>query len=423
MKYRDEILETNMVKAKQGDAEAQRVVAVRYLHARPGQPDYNKAVYWLRKSVKQNNVLAANELARLYHRGCGVVQDDGKALFYYQKAMTFEPAMERVQMLTMTDRGKKRVVMSLEEVIAAAEQGDAEALCELGWRHYIDWGVKRSDEEAIECFEKATKLGHAEAKYFLYWLYKSGDSRKGYKKLAAKYCMEAAEQGHLAALYHLGEVYRLGIDGARDHYKALEYYRKADENGHPLARTMIDKLEAHLEETKNNPSENVLKIMEEAEAGDAWSQRTLGLKYMVGKDLPADPKLTLYWLEKAAAQGERVGQHFLAVCYELGLGVEQNADKAIELYQLAGKQGYSEAYYRLGNMYKDGFGVEKDEKEAAKWYELAVELRHEKAMCQLGHLYADGCGVEKNRSKAYDLYWRAVEEGYGFAKVYLDLLE
>lgn len=410
--------------ARKGDVEAQRFLGKQYYEPRFGNIDYNKAVYWLRKAAKQNDLFADYDLAQLYHWGYGVPQDDGKAMLHYRKIMERnDMALERVEMLTATARGKKRSTMPLQAVLEAAERGDAEALCELGWRHYIRWGAEWSDEKATECFEKAANLGHVEAKYFLYWMYKKGDSRKGYREKAAAMCMEAAEQGHLAAQYHLGRVYGFGIGVGKDYRKALECYRKAEEMGHPLAENRRKRLEEILSKLENSKSEEVAKIIKEAEEGVAEAQRNLGLRYMDGDGVVADPKLAVYWLEKAAGQEEKWGRLYLGECYEKGYGVERSIIKALELYELAGKQGAGEACYRLGNIYKDGRYVEQDYKKAVKWYDLAVRRSHEKAMCELGHMYADGRGVERNRTMAYNLYWQAVDEGYNFARVYLDLLE
>jgi len=139
----DYLFMSKLEKARKGDADAQRFVGKWYFDPKFGFMDYNKAVYWLRKAAKQNELFADYDLAQLYHRGYGVPQDDGKALLHYRKLMDRnDMALERVEMLTMTDRGKKRVVMSLEEVLAGAERGDAEGRCEFGWRHFMHWGVE-----------------------------------------------------------------------------------------------------------------------------------------------------------------------------------------------------------------------------------------------------------------------------------------
>ena len=43
---------------------------------------------------------------------------------------------------------------------------------------------------------------------------------------------------------------------------------------------------------------------EQAEKGRPWSQFALGMRYLNGDGVPADPKVGRQWLEKSAAQGE-----------------------------------------------------------------------------------------------------------------------
>jgi len=43
---------------------------------------------------------------------------------------------------------------------------------------------------------------------------------------------------------------------------------------------------------------------EQAEKGRPWSQYALGMRYLNGDGVPADPKVGRQWLEKSAAQGE-----------------------------------------------------------------------------------------------------------------------
>ncbi len=418
------LFQSKLEEAEKGNPQAQQFIGRRYYEPKFGMVDYDKAVFWLRKAAEQNDLFADYDLALLYHWGYGVPQDDGKALEHYEKVKEKNvSADEMSEMVAMTERGKKRTIMPLEEVLKKAEQGDAEALCELGWRHYMRWEVEWSSEKALKCFEKAAQQGHAEARYFLYWMHTKGNSEDRCPEKAAVYCMEAAEQGHIAAQYHMGRVLERGIGVGKDYGKALEYYRNAEEKGHPYAKKRREWLEGLLAYMEKNKSEKLMKIIADAEAGNAEGQRSLGIRYMEGAGVPADPKLTVYWLEKAVEQGERVGQWVLGECYEKGYGVEKNIQKAVELYEMSGKQGIAEAYYCLGNLYKDGNGVEQSYVTAAMYYEQAVKMGHEKAMCELGHLYADGKGVPKSRSKAYNLYWRAVDEGYSFARVYLDLLE
>jgi len=49
--------------------------------------DYQKAVYWFKKSAEQDYPLAEINLALIYQYGLGVPQDSQEALYWYNKAM------------------------------------------------------------------------------------------------------------------------------------------------------------------------------------------------------------------------------------------------------------------------------------------------------------------------------------------------
>ena len=58
--------------------------------------------------------------------------------------------------------------------------------------------------------------------------------------------------------------------------------------------------------------------------GDAIAQYIMGMNYLNGAGVDADPKIAVFWLELSAAQNYRPAQLQLADCFELGVGTEQN---------------------------------------------------------------------------------------------------
>ena len=62
--------------------------------------------------------------------------------------------------------------------------------------------------------------------------------------------------------------------------------------------------------------------------GDAEAQYLMGIKYLNGEGVPADPKMAVHWLRLSAAQGYKIAQLQLAECYSLGVGVEVDERRA-----------------------------------------------------------------------------------------------
>jgi len=72
--------------ATQGDARAQRLLALRYLRGRGMERDHECAAKWMHKAAAQGLSLALRDLADFYQNGIGVRKDQAKALALYRAA-------------------------------------------------------------------------------------------------------------------------------------------------------------------------------------------------------------------------------------------------------------------------------------------------------------------------------------------------
>lgn len=194
-----------------------------------------------------------------------------------------------------------------------------------------------------------------------------------------------------------------------------------------------------------------MAILRLAEKGDALAQFKVGeilfrkmqdpRRYALDHKL--DPSEIIYWLEKAANQGNLDAHYTLALGYGsldfYGLPVpEENRimlshsymKKAAEGGHILGMEGYARqlerrndveaakwylryesvqgngsGYYAVGNMYYYGIGFAKDDSEALKWFKKAAEKNH--GLCKLGSMYIIGEAVNRNYVKALDLSLRS----------------
>ncbi len=98
---------------------------------------------------------------------------------------------------------------------------------------------------AAPLYAKAAELGHAQAAFQLYYLYKEGRGVKKDPAQALRWLTRAAELGHPGAQAFLGDVYAGGGLGVqRDRRKALHWYRKAAAQGSRWGREGLKKLGA-----------------------------------------------------------------------------------------------------------------------------------------------------------------------------------
>ena len=69
--------------------------------------------------------------------------------------------------------------------------------------------------------------------------------------------------------------------------------------------------------------------------------------YTDGKGIPQDSEKAVFWLEKAANQGDAQHQYWLGKRYADGKGIPQNSAKAVYWIRKAADSGFSSATYWL----------------------------------------------------------------------------
>lgn len=203
-------------------------------------------------------------------------------------------------------------------------------------------------------------------------------------------------------------------------------------------------------------SDEIKRLREAANAGDAKAMYNLGYAYMEGKGVKLDIKTGLDWLLKSADAGDDVAQLEVGVVYESGNSyVKKDCATALALYQKSAAQGNTGALVRIANVYTYGIGVQKDYavareyfqkiiskndefsvygmyglailayegwgqdvdyETAVYWYRKAAELGEAASQNDLGWCYENGYGVEKDTSEAIMWYRKAAAQGNQLAK-------
>ena len=163
----------------------------------------------------------------------------------------------------------------------AAEQGNLEAMVNLGRAYYRGKGVKQDDAKALEWYTKAAEQGFPCAQSILGTRYRKGQGVEQDYGKALEWYTKASEQGYAVAQRYLGNLYRDGLGVERDYGKALEWYTKA------------------------------------AEQGYAPAQCNIGLMYRKGLGVKQDYEKALEWFFKAAEQKEKRSINAIAWTYHL----------------------------------------------------------------------------------------------------------
>lgn len=284
----------------------------------------------------------------------------------------------------------------------AAETGNAYAQYSLGWCYEKGQGVEKSAQEAEKWYRKAAEQGEKKAEKHLarilgegYYFGCNGKS-KDYEKAAANFHI-AAKAGDAYSQYVLGFCYEKGQGVEKSAQEAVKWYRKSAKQGEKNAIERLKGLGNDYYDGNNGKSKDYEKAVEyyliAAEAGDAYSQYSLGFCYEKGQGVKQSSQEAAKWYRKAAEQGEKNAKERLENAKQLGVdyyfgenGKYTDYAKAVANFCLAAEAGDAYAQYCLGVCYEHGQGTKASAYDAVKWYRKAAEQGEEHAKKRLKKL-------------------------------------
>ena len=120
---------------------------------------------------------------------------------------------------------------ALEMFAAAAEQGNAKAMNNLGVYYDNGRGVAQDYAKAVEWYTKAAELGEAQAMSNLGVCYEHGNGVPQDYAKAVEWYTKAAELGNTYAMNNLANCYENGLGVPKDVAKAAEWRAKAEAAG------------------------------------------------------------------------------------------------------------------------------------------------------------------------------------------------
>ena len=165
------------------------------------------------------------------------------------------------------------------------------------------------------------------------------------------------------------------------------------------------------------------KIAAAANAGNPVAEAIIGLKYLDGQGIAADPVQAAKWLEKSAEAGQAVAQYRLGTMYERGQGVAANPALAAKWYQAAANLGNRKAMHNLAVSFAEGSTGKKDMSESARWFSKAAALGLSDSQFNLAVLYERGDGVPQSLIEAFKWYSIAAASGDVESKTRLSVLQ
>lgn len=175
----------------------------------------------------------------------------------------------------MTDTDKTTKI-PFDELVQAAEKGNAEAQFRLGVIYANGDEVELNYDTAVQWFNQSARQGHENALITLAWIYATGAGVEPNEERARELYLLAANHGSAKAQYVVATMYRFAQYGVeKDLAKALDYYTKS------------------------------------ANQGFATAQFALGKLLMEGKQVAKDDMVALQWLSLAHANGSKRAEDYI----------------------------------------------------------------------------------------------------------------
>ena len=153
----------------------------------------------------------------------------------------------------------------------------------------------------------------------------------------------SAEAAHMTA-----ECYEHGHGGTTDMDRAIDLYRSAGDGGYPKSLCALGLIYMQGADVPADPARGAELCRRGAEAGDADAQTDLGDFYRKGTGIPQDYASARRWYERAAAQNQRNAAYQRGVLDWNGLGGPIDLVSASLWLQQAYEAGRKDAAVLVG---------------------------------------------------------------------------
>ncbi|KAH7409584.1 hypothetical protein BKA64DRAFT_705351 [Cadophora sp. MPI-SDFR-AT-0126] len=266
-------------------------------------------------------------------------------------------------------------------------------------------GLETDNKEAFTLYQSAAKAGHAAAAYRTAVCCELGNEEGGGTRKdplkAIQWYKRAAMLGDTPAMYKMGMIQLKGLLGQpKNPREAVGWLKRAAEradaeNPHALHELGL------LYEAPQGTDNSVVRdeaysfslFQQSADLGYKFSQFRLGAAYEYGLfNCPIDPRLSIMWYSRAAAQEEHQSELALSGWYLTGSeGVLQQSDTEAYLWaRKAAMAGLAKAEYAMGYFTEVGIGSPANLEDAKRWYWRAAAQNFPKARERLEDLKRGG---------------------------------
>ena len=416
--------------------------------------DFQKAEQLLLNESRSGNVLAIQDLGKLYSTDKLGEKDEKKSFSFYEEAfqgfMEIEPDSDfmfpyenvyqkpvdmrsyiwyRIRKMHCYGLGTEQdYAQAFEWFLKSAKEGNKFAQYSLGNLYYYGNGVERDLSQAFLWYQKSSAQGQPYASYAIAQMYNKGEYVTQNEDTAQRYYnaalsgfleLESKDQADDNLYYKLGSMFKKGLGTDINMDKAIDYFKRSEEMNNKNGLYEYGKV-LLLGENIPQDIEKAVKLLEKAiKLENINAKRFLALELISGEHLDQDIDKGLAMLTECADSRDAYACYKLGKIYFKGDIVLQDLDKS-EKYLLSAEDNEF-TQYAFGILYlqKEKYDILK----AVDCFEKSAD-KNMWSSYQLGRLYLFGAeGLEKDKTKAVEWLTKSADNGNEVAQNMLNHLD
>lgn len=173
---RDALFHAYLMAARAGRVEAMTNAGLHLLYGDGVPQDVRHAFRWMRKAAGLGDGVAAFNLALSYEKGPCIRPNRRLAEYWYRRAVSlgFPPARMNLAALLVQSSDKEKLKESVALYRESARLGNVKALLYVAFAYEQGRGVRKNLGRAIQIYKKAADAGNADAQCVLGWMCLNG---------------------------------------------------------------------------------------------------------------------------------------------------------------------------------------------------------------------------------------------------------
>ncbi|MEO3155404.1 MobP3 family relaxase [Ruminococcus bicirculans (ex Wegman et al. 2014)] len=420
--------------------------------------DFQKAEQFLLNESRSGNVLAIQDLCKLYSTDKLGEKDEKKSFSFYEEAFQgfmeiepdsdfmfpYEPKFDGQIMKPVNMRSyvwyrtgkmqcyglgtEQNYEKAFQWFLKSAQEDNKFAQYSLANLCYYGTGVEKDLPQAFLWYQKSSSQGQPYASYAVAQLYdkgeyvsKNAETAQGYYKVALLgfLKLENKDQADDNLYYKLGSMFKNGLGTEADISKAIDYFKRSAEmnnkNGlYEYGKALIQG--KHIEADLNKGLECIEKAIK---LGNTNAKRFLALEFISGGYFPQDIEKGIAMLTECADEGDSFACFKLGQIYLKGEIVPQDLERAEKYLLLAEDNEFTQ--YAFGKLYlqEEKYDIQK----AVDYFEKSAD-KNMWSSYQLGRLYLFGADeLEKDKEKAVEWLTKSANDGNEYVQNMLNNID